>query len=101
MATGHDVMRERCQYLIELSHRSEREQVGLPPETLTDMAIIRFALHKLSLPSAPDDIRECAEHLAAMEWGDWCPSITANALSELGRLALIGLDAEQQKGKRA
>lgn len=101
MATGHDVMRDRCQYLIELSRRSEREQVGLPPDTLADMAIIRFALHKLSLPSAPDDIRECAEQLATMKWGDTSPNVGANMLSELGRLALLGLDAEQQKGERA
>lgn len=101
MANGHDVMRERCQYLIELSRRSEREQTHLSPDTLADMAIIRFALHKLTLPSAPDDIRECAQALAGMKIGDWCPTIDANTLCELGRLALLGLDAEQQKDKRA
>lgn len=102
MAAGHDAMRERCLYLIQLSHRAEREHTSLPMDTLVDMAIIRFALHKLTLPVAPDDIRECAQYLASMKLGDWCPSICANDLSELGRLALLGLDAEeQQKGKRA
>lgn len=94
MATNSDLMRERCLYLIEMCHRTERESGQLLPETLADMAIIRFALHKLSLPPAPDTIRDCAKHLADMRLGDWCPAIDANTLSELGRLALIGLDVE-------
>lgn len=97
MATPADTMRERCHYLIEMTRRTERDTADMLPETLADMAIIRFALHKLSQPNAPDDIRECAQFLADMKWGDTSPHVGANTLSELGRLAIVGLEAEESE----
>lgn len=80
----------RCEYLINWMTEQEENGVVTPTMQL-DLELIRFALHKLMLPVAPQDTAECAQYLADMKWGEFSPQIGANTLSELGALALLGL----------